>query len=133
MFWNVVGVNFPYRKVTGASASRGERDDPPGPPRRRSDAAAASAEARARCLAGENRLHQLPESLLRGHGGGDEGDLHQQPHVEAVRELPRGHLQGTAPSSCGAVRACMGPGVPVQTCGKQSRPVTSLTPSSLVE
>lgn len=35
-------------------------------------------------LSGEDGLCELPESLLRGHGGGDEGDLHQQSHVEAV-------------------------------------------------
>lgn len=33
---------------------------------------------------GEDRLHQLPEPLLCGHRGGDEGDLYLQPHVEAV-------------------------------------------------
>lgn len=45
-------------------------------------------------LTGENSLHQLSEPLLRGHRGRDEGDLHQQPHVEALWELSCGHLQG---------------------------------------
>lgn len=33
---------------------------------------------------GEDGLRQLCEPLLRGHGGGDEGDLHIQPHLEAL-------------------------------------------------
>ena len=34
--------------------------------------------------AGENGLRELRESLLRGHRGGDEGDLHQQPHLDTL-------------------------------------------------
>ena len=34
--------------------------------------------------AGEECLHQLPEPLLHRHRGGDEGNLHQQPHVDTV-------------------------------------------------
>lgn len=44
-------------------------------------------------LSGEDRLYQLPEPLLCGHRGGNEGDLHLQPHVETLRELPGWHLQ----------------------------------------
>lgn len=37
------------------------------------------------CLCpGESGLCELCESLLRGHRGGDEGNLHIQPHLEAV-------------------------------------------------
>ena len=41
---------------------------------------------------GERRLRELPDPLLHRHRGGDERDLHVQPHVEALREvLPPGH------------------------------------------
>lgn len=43
---------------------------------------------------GQNCVYQLPEPLLRGHRGRNEGDLHQQPHVEALWELSGRHMQG---------------------------------------
>lgn len=33
---------------------------------------------------GEDGLRKLCQSLLRGHRGGDERDLHIQPHLEAL-------------------------------------------------
>lgn len=33
---------------------------------------------------GEGGVRQLCQPLLRGHRGGDEGNLHVQPHLEAV-------------------------------------------------
>lgn len=44
--------------------------------------------------AGEDGLRELCQPLLRGHGGGDEGDLHQQPHLDPLRELHPGHGPG---------------------------------------
>lgn len=44
-------------------------------------------------LAGEDGVRELPESLLRWYGGWDEGDLHQQSHVETFRWLSGGRLQ----------------------------------------
>lgn len=47
------------------------------------------------CLCpGESGLCELCESLLRGHRGGDEGNLHIQPHLEAVWRLHSGHGPG---------------------------------------
>lgn len=34
--------------------------------------------------AGEDGLRELCQPLLRGHRGGDEGDLHQQPHLDSL-------------------------------------------------
>lgn len=57
--------------------------------------------------AGENGLCELRESLLCGHRGGDEGDLHQQPHLDALRELHPGHGSGlSSGGGGGAAWAC---------------------------
>lgn len=44
-------------------------------------------------ISGENSLRKLCESLLCGHRGWNEGDLHIQPYLEAVWQLPGGHVQ----------------------------------------
>lgn len=45
-------------------------------------------------FAGEDRIYWLPKPLLCRHRSGDEGDLHEQPHVEALWELPGWYMQG---------------------------------------
>lgn len=49
--------------------------------------------------AGKDGLRQLCEPLLCGHGGGDEGDLHVQPHLEPVWGLHCGHGSGKRTST----------------------------------
>lgn len=56
---------------------------------------------------GESGLRELCESLLCGHRGRNEGDLHLQSYLEALWQLPGGHVQCKAPSDVKVTRVCL--------------------------